>query len=531
MIHKRLYFLAIGADQHVFEDGSKQLEEFYEQLPLGVTVEDYSAVKIRIDALRKQGVTDFADYFDENIDERNEIINSVIVLGANSSMLSLYRVDTFQAYLEMYGEVEDWEDAPWVDSYTQIIVDLTKGPTCSGEYSDRAADGTPIHVSFVSWIMKGYEDDWSRVINTHDDVTLRKQGEERIRKSEARLKALFDNASEGMFFKDKIGRYELVNKTFANRIGYDDVTDVIGKTVYDLFSEEDATRFRLDDLACMDSREVSTSELEIPLPDGTELIQFAIKFPIVSDDDEVVGTGGIDVDITERKKLDRMKNEFVSTVSHELKTPLTSIKGSLGLLMESSLTALPEKAVSLLEIAHKNTNRLINLVNDVLDMEKLASGGMEYDFRAVDLGILISEAMAADQDFSVEFGSRQIIEDVSEGVMVYGDADRLNQVLANLLSNAIKFSPEDSEIRVTLAVEGDIARVSVTDQGDGIPNEYHEHIFERFTQVDASDSRAKGGTGLGLNISRSIIEAHDGDIGFTSKSGEGSTFWFELQTT
>lgn len=514
----------------MFGEDSKKLEEFYEQLPLGVTVEDYTDVKKRVDELREQGVHDLATYFVEYPHYRNEIIQSVKVLDINSSMLAMYRVDTAQAYLDMYEEISDWEDAGWVDSYAQIIIDLAQGVNCYGEYEDRAADGSPLYVSFVSWIMKGYEDDWSRVINTHEDITSRRQGERRIRESEARLKALFDNASEGMFFKDKLGRYELVNKTFANRLGIDDPNEVIGKTAFDLFPAEDARRYRLDDLACMDPRLVSTHELNIPLPNGSDFVQFAIKFPIISDDDAVVGTGGIDVDITEPRKLENMKSEFISTVSHELRTPLTSIKGSLGLLQEGSLGALPDKAEELVEIAHKNTNRLINLVNDVLDMEKIASGGMEYDFQELDISNLVTQAVEADHGFATEHGDCKVVVQAGDQAMVRGDATRLTQVVSNLLSNAVKFSPDDGEVRVSVSAHNGSARVSVADQGDGIPEEFRDHIFERFTQVDGSDSRQKGGTGLGLNISKSIVEAHAGEMGFSSEVGVGSTFWFELPT-
>ena len=123
------------------------------------------------------------------------------------------------------------------------------------------------------------------------------------------MQALFDNASEGMFFKDVDSRYEMVNKTFANRLGFDEVSQVVGKTTYDLYPAHDAEMYRLDDIACMNSRQISNTELEIPLPDGTELVQFAIKFPIVSADGSVIGLGGIDIDITDRKNLEQMKNE------------------------------------------------------------------------------------------------------------------------------------------------------------------------------------------------------------------------------
>ncbi len=288
-------------------------------MPLGVTVEDYSHVKKRVDALREQGVHDVGAYLEENPDDRRAMVRSVQVLDANTSMLKLYQVGSFRDYMGLYDGVTDWENTGWADSYTQIINDLAQNSSCFGEYLDVSADGARIHVGFVSWVLNGHENDWSRVVTTHEDITERKRSEKRVSESEARLMALFDNASEGMFFKDMDGRYEMVNKTFANRIGFDDVSEVIGKTVFDLFPEDDAEKYRLDDITCMESRQISSRKLFIPLPNGAELVQFAIKFPIISEGDNVVGIGGIDVDITERERLDRMKDEFVSTVSHELR--------------------------------------------------------------------------------------------------------------------------------------------------------------------------------------------------------------------
>lgn len=497
-------------------------------MPLGVTVEDYSHVKKRVDALREQGVHDVGAYLEENPDDRRAMVRSVQVLDANTSMLKLYQVGSFRDYMGLYDGVTDWENTGWADSYTQIINDLAQNSSCFGEYLDVSTDGARIHVGFVSWVLNGHENDWSRVVTTHEDITERKRSEKRVSESEARLMALFDNASEGMFFKDMDGRYEMVNKTFANRIGFDDVSEVIGKTVFDLFPEDDAEKYRLDDITCMESRQISSRKLFIPLPNGAELVQFAIKFPIISEGDNVVGIGGIDVDITERERLDRMKDEFVSTVSHELRTPLTSMKGALGLLKEGVLEEMPDKASSMLEIAYKNTNRLINLVNDVLDMEKIVSGGMEYDFQSLDIAALVEDALEADHEFMAEYGERTIVTDIASAIEVHCDATRLTQVVTNLLSNAIKFSPEGGEVKVTVSRCDGGVMVSITDHGEGIPEKYKDHIFERFTQVDGSDSRQKGGTGLGLNISRSIIEKHGGSIGFESEPGAGSTFYFIL---
>ena len=233
-------------------------------------------------------------------------------------------------------------------------------------------------------------------------------------------------------------------------------------------------------------------------------------------------------DITARKEIDRMKSEFVSTVSHELRTPLTSIKGSLGLLVDGVLGTLPEKAKGMVDIAYKNTERLITLVNDILDMEKLDSGSMEFDFQPLDLSDLVREAVETYRGFAEVHGVKFVLVGLAPGVKVWGDYNRLTQVVANLLSNAAKFSPEGGEVEISVASQDGVVNVSVSDHGPGIAEEFRELIFGRFTQVDASDSRQKGGSGLGLNITKSIVEKHDGAIGFDTEVGAGSTFFFTL---
>jgi PAS domain S-box-containing protein len=509
------------------EDGRK-LQEFYEQLPFGVTIEDFSLVKKRIDQLQESGVHDIELYLLENPDERKKMVRTIQATSANSSMLDLYQVNSFQEYLDLYSDIADWENTGWAESYSQIIANLAQVKSHSSEYIDITAKGEAIHIGYVSWVLKGHEQDWTFVISTHEDITERKRDEKRVKDSEARLRGLFENAPEGMFFKDADGRYVMVNQSFADRMGTDDISKIIGKTVFDIFPKHDAEKYRLDDILCMYTRQVSTRELEVIQPDGDHIIQTAIKFPIVSEDGSVTGVGGIDVDITELKKLDRMKNEFVSTVSHELRTPLTSIKGSLGLMNESTLGNMTDNAKSMVDIAHKNTDRLINLVNDLLDMEKLVSDGIKYDFEFLDLSNLVTEAVESDHDFIAEHAEKFITTDIANEIKVSGDAKRLKQVIANLLSNAIKFSPDGGEIKVAVSCCKIAAKVSFTDHGVGIDDKFKDHIFERFAQIDSSDSRKNSGTGLGLNISKLIIEKHGGEIGLDSKPGVGSTFFFTL---
>lgn len=238
-------------------------------------------------------------------------------------------------------------------------------------------------------------------------------------------------------------------------------------------------------------------------------------------------------DISERNALDRMKDEFISTVSHELRTPLTSLRAALGLIAGGVITSQPEKVQQMMEIAIGNTDRLVGLVNDILDLERIGSGKAEPHSIMCSMDELMQRSTSLLQTSAQKSNVRFVIE--SNDVQVYADPDRILQTLTNLVSNAIRFSPQASTVpsKVRLSaryVSPYEALIEVKDQGRGIPEHKLQQIFERFTQVDASDSRAMGGTGLGLAICRSIISQHGGTIWATSKLGNGSTFHFTLPT-
>ena len=217
-----------------------------------------------------------------------------------------------------------------------------------------------------------------------------------------------------------------------------------------------------------------------------------------------------------------MKDEFVSTVSHELRTPLTSIRGALGLLSSGMLGVINEKAANLLRIALNNSERLVRLINDILDLERTQSGREPLAFRQIQLGEIVRQAIDGVQPMADEAGVL-LIHDKTQ-VEVTADADRLLQVITNLLSNAIKFSPANSAISVMLRSGASGVTLSVIDQGRGIPADKLEVIFGRFQQVDASDSRQKGGSGLGLAICRAIVLQHNGRIWAERNPVRGSTF-------
>ncbi|MGY4802471.1 ATP-binding response regulator [Teichococcus aerofrigidensis] len=234
-------------------------------------------------------------------------------------------------------------------------------------------------------------------------------------------------------------------------------------------------------------------------------------------------------DVTERHRLDEMKSEFVSTVSHELRTPLTSIRASLGLVLGGVAGDLPEEMRELLEIAHSNSERLVMLVNDILDIEKIEAGRLEFRRERVSARALLHQAVEANRAYAEQFRVR--LEETDDGgadAMVFADAQRIQQVLANLLSNAAKFSPEGSRVEASLLVDAGNVTFRVRDHGKGVPREFRPRIFQRFAQADSSDVRRKGGTGLGLSISRSIVEHHAGSIGFEDAEGGGTRFHFTL---
>ena len=233
-------------------------------------------------------------------------------------------------------------------------------------------------------------------------------------------------------------------------------------------------------------------------------------------------------DITERKKVESLKSEFVATVSHELRTPLTAIRGALGLLHGMPSDAVAQQGANLISIANQNTERLVHLVNDILDLEKLEFGRLALDLQPVALPQLLQDAIRETEHYAKPHSVTLLLQHPVPEVELHADPNRLMQVLANLLSNATKFSPPAATVTLAASLQGDWLRVSVTDQGAGIPEDFRDRIFQRFSQADTSDSGRKGGSGLGLSISKSIIELHGGRIGYESGDNGGARFYFEL---
>jgi PAS domain S-box-containing protein len=259
--------------------------------------------------------------------------------------------------------------------------------------------------------------------------------------------------------------------------------------------------------------------------DGSEF-PVEVRFNAVHADDERMLIGTI-VDISERKRLEQVQDEFVCTVSHELRTPLTAIAASLGLIRVSAAGRLPQQAAHLLEIAEANCQRLVRMVNDLLDMKKLDAGQMSFNFQRCEAHTLLTKAVEANQGLAASRGVGVQLDVAAQSAVLYVDPDRFIQVITNLLSNALKFSPDDEDVVVTLETRGDNVRVGVRDRGAGIPAEFRPRIFESFAQANGAVGE-KGGSGLGLSIARRIVTGLHGQIGFEDAEGGGTMFYVEL---
>ncbi|MDA3889640.1 MAG: HAMP domain-containing sensor histidine kinase, partial [Allgaiera sp.] len=228
------------------------------------------------------------------------------------------------------------------------------------------------------------------------------------------------------------------------------------------------------------------------------------------------------------KAASEIKSQFISTVSHELRTPLTSIKGSLDLANSGILGEVPEELKRVLSIAAKNSQRLAKLVDDLLDVQKIEAGKMEFHFEKLNVTELVKEADETAAGYADKLNIHVTTILPAQELIIQGDHSRLIQVMNNLLSNAIKFSKESGSVQVRVKSNGNRVRISVHDTGLGIPENVRDRMFLSFSQVDSSDKRKVEGSGLGLIIAKRIVEQHEGTIDYTSEQGVGSTFYVEL---
>ncbi len=364
------------------------------------------------------------------------------------------------------------------------------------------------------------------------EIEERRSAEETAHTAEAQNRLILESAGDGIYGIDLQGKTTFVNKAAASMVGYS-LEELIGQPIHDLIhhSYPDGTPYPIHECpiyATMADGEMHMVENEVLWrKDGTSFPIEYTSTPLTKDQ-TIVGAVVTFRDITERLKVDRMKTEFISTVSHELRTPLTSVFGSLGLMRGGAVGELSDQAKKMIDIAYKNTDRLIRLINDILDLEKMESGRMQYKLETLEVSKLVERSIEANKSYAKQYNVTFALVGTVPKVKIHADRDKLEQVLTNLFSNAAKFSPENGVVEVAIIPADETVRVSVTDQGPGISQEFRGRIFEKFSQADSSDTRQKGGTGLGLAICKAIIEELGGTIALESETGKGTTVFFDL---
>lgn len=344
------------------------------------------------------------------------------------------------------------------------------------------------------------------------------------------LRQLMEGTPDSIYFKDSDRCYTHLNDAECRLLGAASRKEVLGKTA-DAFLSPEAARVRRaveEKVLASGQPEIDHVEQLVAASGRARWICSTVA-PMRDVRNEVVGLVGIGRDVTEAKRQEQMKSEFIATVSHELRTPLASILGAIGVLARKPAGGPASAAGNLLEVAHRNCLRLAHIVNDILDIGKLEAGKMVYEHKPFDVCTAAVLAIEASLAFaqSHEVGLR--LEPPREPAISVGDPDRFGQAMTNLLSNAVKFSPHGAEVVVAVASAEDCLLVSVRDHGPGIPDHYKDRVFEKFVQVDATDARAKGGTGLGLPIAKQIIGDLGGKISIEDAPGGGALFLVRLR--
>jgi len=375
------------------------------------------------------------------------------------------------------------------------------------------------------------------------DISQRKNTEEKLRELLARTKAILDTIVDGVITISDRGLIETVNPAAEKIFGYQ-LNELAGKNVSMLMpnpyrSEHDQY---LDNYLNTGEKKIIGIGREV-----TGLRKNGVTFPLELAISEMEVSGqrmftGIVRDISERKETEeklrsamrrvheqQIKDEFIATVSHELRTPLTSIKASLELIIGGAIAADSSQADMLISIAHKNSDRLLLLINDILDISKIESQKMQFKRQIISVRPFLESAIFDNQAYAEKHHVKFALTHCSENIYINADPDRLMQVMSNLMSNAAKFSKQNSIVEIKASSSNNIVRIAVCDKGRGIPVDFQSRVFDKFTQADTSDKREMSGTGLGLHISKAIVEQHKGTLSFTSEPNIGSEFYIDLK--
>jgi PAS domain S-box-containing protein len=436
-----------------------------------------------------------------------------------------YRVEDL-----MGRSVTELLDMAGAATFQECLHTLTERDEWLGAIPVRRSDGAYRRIAFRCRRVD-LSGERSFVLNHGVDVTEQHEAEEALHMAMRQRELILESVGDGIYGIDLEGRLTFINEAGARALGYS-TEQLTTRDVHEIIhhSHADGTPYsRITSPILQGMRRQETVRMRDEVfwrADGSSIPVEYTASPLI-EDGRVTGMVVAFQDISERRRLEKMKDEFISTVSHELRTPLTSLRGSLGLISSGALEKRPEKHQQMVEMAIVNCDRLVRLVNDILDFDKVEKGRLPL--RRVPVEAVDLLRRTADIAHIAASQSRMSFRIEAVPALVMADEDRVVQVLSELVSNAIKFSSPETMIRLSAQPAGDReVCFAVEDQGQGIPREKLEHIFDRFQQGDASDTRAMGGTGLGLALCRSIVEQHGGQIWAESALGQGSRFLFTL---
>lgn len=420
------------------------------------------------------------------------------------------------------------EDLP---KLTQADRDCIEGLTerSTVEYRVRFGDGSWRWMRSDAVVVKRSREGTAlRLVGTQTDVTDLHHSRNALEASEERFRLVIEEAPVGMALMDERGRFIGVNDALCKLCGYDR-SELMGRMrLADLLEREDIKVMyeQVSRLTAEGKSKTYQIDRQIISKDGSRRWGlFNVSWTFDKNAQTNVYIAQI-VDITDQKKLDQIKSEFVATVSHELRTPLTSIKGALGLFEANSADKMTPASARLIEIAKTNADRLTAIVNDILDLEKISSGEIVFNYDNVDVAEIAKASMDEMMPFAVGHRNTLSLQLPDDNITVFADVGRTKQVLANLISNACKYSDPDTEVTIRIERIKEEAIIFVQNTGPGVPESFRQRIFQAFSQADGSDTRSKGGTGLGLNITRQIVWRQGGNVGFESVPGGLTVFWF-----
>lgn len=344
--------------------------------------------------------------------------------------------------------------------------------------------------------------------------------EQNAREAESRFRTLANATNEGVVLYEN-GHIVDCNENITTMLGYTR-TELLAKNIEQLFVQTD----RVLVLDLLGHNDGIPYELKCETRDGSNFPVELVKRKLPLEDRNIYVFAMRD--ISELKYMSEIKDQFISTVSHELRTPITSIHASLGLALGGVVGEMPQKLHQLITIAHQNSERLNLLINDLLDIQKLDVGKLHFNCETLNLVEILKQCIDLNTVYFDEHHVKVVLQDSGTDIFIHVDRDRFIQVLTNILSNAAKFSPPHSHVSIFLERSGTLVQIHIHDQGPGIPEEFKEKMFQRFSQADASNTRTHGGSGLGLYISKQILHEMKSDINFTSQAGEGTTFTVTL---